>query len=75
MVAVYAPVVFALFAAYALSNNIDVRSTILRHWRWGAGIGIILGAVLILTVQRQDASPRPEGWPLVFDVAWLQILD
>jgi hypothetical protein len=74
LVAVYAPVVFALFATYVRFNHIDVRSAILRHWRWGVSIGIVFGAVLIQTIQRQEASPRPEGWSLVLDVAWLGVV-
>jgi hypothetical protein len=74
MVAVYAPAVFALAVAYARVNRVDLPTTFLRHWRWGVGIGAVVGALLILTVQRQDASPRPEGWRLAFDVAWLGVV-
>jgi hypothetical protein len=74
MVVVYAPVVFALSAAYVRTNRVDVRSTILRRWRWGVAIGAIFGAVLLLTIQRQEASARPEGWQLVFDIAWLGVV-
>jgi hypothetical protein len=74
MVAIYAPVTFALAAAYVITNHVDLRQTLLRHWRLGLGIGVVLGSVLVLTVQRQDASPRPEGWQLLFDVAWLGIV-
>jgi hypothetical protein len=74
MVAIYAPAAFALAAAYIVVNKIDLRATLLRHWRLGLGIGAVLGGLLVLTVQRQDASPRPEGWQLAWDVAWLGVV-
>jgi hypothetical protein len=74
LVAVYAPVVFALFAAYVRANGIDLRAVVLYRWRWGVGVGVVFGALLLLTVQRQDASPRPEGWRLIVDIAWLGVV-
>src|SRR5829696_298717 len=37
MVAVYAPVVFGLFAMYVHLNQIDLLDLITRRWRWGVG--------------------------------------
>jgi hypothetical protein len=74
LVAIYAPSVFTLFAAYVHVNNVDLRTTFLQRWRWGVAIGLVVAALLLLTIQRQDASPRPEGWQLIFDIAWLGVV-
>src|SRR5688572_24093979 len=71
MVAVYAPVVVTLFAAYLSASRIGVRAVVLRRWRWGVGVGVGVGALRVLTIQRQDGSPRAEGWHLVWDGAWV----
>ncbi len=74
MVAVYAPVAFALFASYVRSNDIDLIATVKHRWRWGVGIGAAVGGLLMLTVQRQEAGPRPQGLDLVWDIAWLGVV-
>lgn len=74
LVAIYAPAVFALTATYVYATGIDLRTTLLRRWRWALGIGVLFSALLVLAVERQDASARPEGWQLVFDIAWLGIV-
>jgi hypothetical protein len=74
LVAIYAPAVFVLTAAYVYVNEIDLLATLQHRWRWGVGIGIVFAALLILTVERQEASARPEGWQLAFDVAWLGVV-
>jgi hypothetical protein len=74
LVAVYAPSVFALFAAYVYLNGVDIRTIVLRHLGRGVAVGLIVAALLVATIQRQDASPRPESWRLIFDIAWLGVV-
>jgi hypothetical protein len=71
LVLVYAPVVATLFGAYVRWNHIDIRGFIVHHWRWGIVAGVVAGALLVMAVQREDGSARPEGFRLAWDVFWL----
>jgi hypothetical protein len=74
LVLVYAPVVVTLFVAYARWNHIDIQGFVVHHWRWGIVAGVVAGALLVMAVQREDGSARPEGFRLAWDVFWLGIV-
>jgi hypothetical protein len=73
-VLIYAPAVLALSAAYVRRSNIDVGNILARHWQAGLLAGAAFGAFLVFTVQRQDASARPDGWQLAWDLTWLGVV-
>ena len=45
-----------------------------QHWIWGLVGAVAIGAFVVFSVFRQDASPRPEGLSLVGDLLWLGIV-
>src|SRR5688572_23534616 len=72
--AVYVPVALAFLAAYARWSDLDLRDLIRRRWDWGLAGGAVVGAFLVWSILRDDASPRPEGFRLAFDLLWLGVV-
>jgi hypothetical protein len=68
--AVYFAAVLALFAAYARSTRLDFRATLTRHWKLGSVLGLVAGVALVRNVLSEDATPRPDGAYLVFELIW-----
>lgn len=55
--AIYFASVLALFAAYASSTGLDIRTTLTRHWKLGSLLGVVFGVVLVRNVLSEDATP------------------
>lgn len=68
--AAYFAAVVALFTAYVRSTRLDLRATLTRHWRLGSLLGLVVGVVLVRNVLSEDATPRPDGAYLVFELIW-----
>ena len=69
--AAYAAVTLALVATYVRVERIDVRETFVRRWRPSLALGVVLAAFLVVNVFRTaDATARPHGAYLVFEVLW-----
>jgi hypothetical protein len=71
----YMLVVAALCVAWARRTRVDVRSMVLRRWRWGVGLGVVFGAVLTAMVLRtEDATSHPHGIGFVGAILWRGVL-
>jgi hypothetical protein len=68
--AIYFASVLALFAAYASSTGLDMRTTLTRHWKLGSLLGVVFGVVLVRNVFSEDATPRPDSAYFVFELIW-----
>ena len=67
---VYFAAVIALFAAYATKTGLDVGATVRRNWKLGAGLGLVVGVLLVVNVLGEDATARPDGVYFVFELIW-----
>lgn len=67
---VYFAAVVVLFATYAVATQLDVRATLVRRWRLGAAIAIVLGFLLVRNVLADSATPRPHGAYFAFELFW-----
>ena len=45
-----------------------------QHWVWGLVGAVAIGAFVVFSVLRQDASARPEGLSLAGDLLWLGVV-
>jgi hypothetical protein len=68
--AIYFAAVLALCGAYVRSTGLDVRATLLRHWKLGSLLGLVFGVALVRNVLSKDATPRPDGAYFVFELIW-----
>jgi len=69
--AVYFAAVAIFLTTYVQATRLDVRALLTRNWRWSLGLGLIASAVLVVAVlNREDATPHPEGLYFVFEIAW-----
>ncbi len=68
--AVYFAVVLGGFAAYARATSLNIRETLLRHWRLGVVLGIIMGFALVRNVLSDTATPHPHGIYYAFELVW-----
>jgi hypothetical protein len=67
---VYFAAVLGLCAAYAAATRLDLRATLLRHWKLGAAFGVVFGLMLVRNVLSEDATARPHGLYYVFELIW-----
>ena len=70
-VAAWSAVAALLWATYARHEQVRLRVQLARRLPSGIVIGSIAGAILVLTVLRQPASPAPTGSALALDLFWL----
>ena len=70
-VAAWSAVAAVLWAAYARQEQVRLRVQLARRLPSGIVIGSIAGAILVLSVLRQPASPAPAGAALALDLFWL----
>ena len=74
LVLIYTAVTVPLFIAYVRRSRIDLGAFLLCHWRWGILGAVVAGVILVMGVQNQDGSPRPDGVRLAWDVFWLGVV-
>ena len=70
----YGAAVTVLTVAYVRQSRIDIPRILARRWQWGALGALAFGAFMVMNVQGQDGSARPEGARLVWDVLWLGVV-
>lgn len=73
-VAVYLVIAGPFLGAYAMWSRIDLRSMLHHRWLWGIAGAVVIGAMMVASVQGWDASPRREGLRLAFDILWLGVV-
>ncbi len=69
-VAVYAGSLAVLVAVWAHQTQQPMRAFVTRRWRWGVLLGLVAAGLLVLTVMRESATPRPGGWTLAGALVW-----
>ena len=67
-------VTVAIVVLAARSWRAELRSQLGRDWRIGVLAGLVLGALLAITVAGQTGSPRPSGLGLVWSLIWLGLV-
>jgi hypothetical protein len=67
-------VTLPLFGAYVAWSGIDPGEVIRHNWKWGVGGAVVVGALMVMAVFRQDSSARPEGQELVTDLLWFGVV-
>jgi len=73
-VAIYVLLVGSFLYGYIRWSGVDLSSFLLRHWTWGAIGMVVIGAIMVASVQRMPASPGTSGSALVWDIVWLGIV-
>jgi hypothetical protein len=74
-VAIYALLVGSFLYGYIRWSGVDLRSFLLYRWIWGVVGMLVVGAILVASVQRMPASPPASGLALAWDILWLGIAD
>jgi hypothetical protein len=67
---IYFVAVLGLLWAYASATRLDVRSVVLRHWKLGTALGVVVGIVLVRNVLSEHATPHPSGAYYWFELIW-----
>jgi hypothetical protein len=73
-VAIYALLVGSFLFGYIRWSGVDLGSFLLRRWIWGVIGMVVVGAILVASVQRMPASPPASGVALAWDILWLGIV-
>jgi hypothetical protein len=58
------------FYAYIRWSGTSISELIRHNWVWGLVGAVLLTLFTVKNILSQPASPRPEGFPLVFDLLW-----
>jgi hypothetical protein len=67
---VYFAATLALLGTWATVEQVDVAGAFRRQWPWSVVIGLAVAAFVVVNVLGTDATARPGGALLVFDVLW-----
>lgn len=73
-VLVYLVIAGPFLAAYVRWSGLDIGALVRHPWQWGIAAAVVVGAFMLWAVQGMDASPRPDGMRLVFDLVWLGLV-
>jgi hypothetical protein len=73
-VGAYLIVVATFLAAYVKTGRIDVVALVHQHWVRGVIGAVGFGAFMVWSMQRQPASPAPQGVDLVLALVWLGLV-
>jgi len=66
----YIPLVIAFFLAFAILNDLNIKSLVIYNWGWGLLGTAIASAFVIRNVLSQPSSERHKGVALVSDIIW-----
>jgi hypothetical protein len=67
---IYFATTLALIGAYARIEAIDLRAVFVRRWKWSLLIALPVTAFVVANVMSANATVRPGGAYLAFEVAW-----
>jgi hypothetical protein len=73
-VAIYALLVGSFLYGYIRWSGVDLRSFLLSRWIWGVIGAVVVGAMMVASVQRMPASVGSSGAALMWDILWLGIV-
>lgn len=74
LVLVYLIIGGGLLIAFGSWHAEVLRSHLSRNWRSGVLAGLVIGALLAITVNRQPGSPAPSGFQLAWSLVWLALV-
>jgi hypothetical protein len=66
----YIPLIAALFTAFIISNDLNIKGIILHNWTWGLLGAVLAGAFVVKNVLSQPSSERQKGFALLSDILW-----
>ncbi len=66
----YIPLVAALFTAFIIRNNFNIRELVFYNLAWGLLGAVLAGGFVIKNVFSQPSSERQRGYALVSDIIW-----
>jgi hypothetical protein len=66
----YIPLVAALFTAFVISNDLNIKEIFLYNWTWGILGAVLAGAFVVKNVVSQPSSERHHGISLLSDILW-----
>jgi hypothetical protein len=67
---IYFAAVLALWWAYATATRLDIRAVLVRNWKLGTVLGVIVGFLLVRNVLSENGTPRPDGAYFWFELIW-----
>ena len=67
---IYFVAVGALLWAYASATRLDVRAALVRNWKLGVALGVVVGVLLVRNVFSDNATPHPSGGYYWFELIW-----
>jgi hypothetical protein len=73
-VAVYALIVGVFLAGYVRWTELDIGQFLRHRWVWGVIGALVVSGMMVASVQRMPASPRPGGATLAWDLLWLGVV-
>jgi MFS family permease len=66
----YIPLVAALFIAFVITNDLNIKEIIFHNWIWGILGAVLAGAFVVKNVLSQPSSERQKGIALLSDILW-----
>jgi hypothetical protein len=66
----YFGVTLGLLGTWAAVEHVDVAGAFRRQWPWSIGLGVAVAAFVVANVMSQDATARPGGAYLGFELLW-----
>jgi hypothetical protein len=66
----YIPFVAALFIAFIISNDLNIKEIILHNWTWGLLGAVLAAGFVVKNVLSQPSSERQRGFALLTDILW-----
>jgi hypothetical protein len=73
-VAIWAVAAALVWGLYSRRTRITIRTQLERRWIGGLVAGLVIGALLVVTVLRQPGSDAPGGGALVMQGLWLGLV-
>jgi hypothetical protein len=66
----YIPLVSALFLAFVILNDLNIKEILLYNWTWGILGAFLAGVFVVRNVLSQPSSARQTGTALISDILW-----
>lgn len=67
---IYIPLVTALFIAFVILNDLNIKEILLINLAWGLLGAFLAGAFVVKNVLSQPSSERQKGLALISDIIW-----
>jgi multidrug transporter EmrE-like cation transporter len=74
VVLAHACITIPLSVAYVRWSGLDISALLAHHWKLGVIGGFAAGALVVMAVLAEDATARPDGIRLIWDLVWLGVV-